>query len=55
VIEKRTLVEQAFGWMKTVGPMRTRRHRGGARVDWMFTFAATAYNLVRLRLLGAAA
>jgi transposase len=51
---KRKLVEQAFGWMKTVGLMRKLRHRGGALVDWMFTFTATAYNLVRLRTLGAA-
>ena len=50
---KRKLVEQAFGWMKTVGLMRTLRHRGGELVDWMFTFTATAYNLVRLRTLGA--
>jgi hypothetical protein len=34
---------------------RAAGHRGGARVEWMFTFAATAYNLVRLRTLGAAA
>jgi len=52
---KRKLVEQVFGWMKTVGLMRKLRHRGGERVDWMFTFAATADNLVRLRTLGAAA
>lgn len=51
---KRKLVEQAFGWMKTVGLMRKLRHRGGELVDWMFTFTATAYNLVRLRTLGAA-
>ena len=50
---KRKLVEQAFGWMKTVGLMRKLRHRGGELVDWMFTFTATAYNLVRLRTLGA--
>jgi transposase len=49
---KRKLVEQAFGWMKTVGLMRKLRHRGGELVDWMFTFTATAYNLVRLRTLG---
>jgi hypothetical protein len=51
---KRKLVEQAFGWMKTVGLMRKLRHRGGELVDWMFTCTATAYNLVRLRTLGAA-
>jgi transposase len=48
---KRKLVEQAFGWMKTVGLLRKLRHRGGARVDWVFTFTAAAYNLVRLRKL----
>ena len=34
---KRKLVEQAFGWMKTVGLLRKLRHRGGRLVDWMFT------------------
>ena len=45
---KRKLVEQVFGWMKTVGGLRKLRHRGIALVDWQLTFAATAYNLVRL-------
>jgi transposase len=48
---KRKLVEQAFGWMKTVGLLRKVRHRGGRLVDWIFTFAAAAYNLVRWRNL----
>ena len=48
---KRKLVEQVFGWMKTVGGLRKLRHRGGARVDWIVTFAAAAYNLIRLRTL----
>ena len=48
---KRTLVEQVFGWLKTVGGLRTLRHRGGALVDWIVTFAAAAYNLVRMRTL----
>jgi transposase len=48
---KRKLVEQTFGWMKTVGGMRKTRHRGVSRVEWMFTLAAAAYNLVRLRSL----
>ena len=48
---KRKLVEQAFGWMKTVGLLRKLRHRGGRLVDWIFTFAAAAYNLVRWRNL----
>ena len=48
---KRKLVEQAFGWMKTVGLFRKLRHRGGRLVDWIFTFGAAAYNLVRWRNL----
>jgi transposase len=48
---KRKLVEQAFGWMKTVGVLRKLHHRGRPRVDWIFTFHAAAYNLVRLRRL----
>jgi len=48
---KRKLVEQGFGWMKTVGGLRKLRHRGGALVGWIFTFTAAAYNLVRLRRL----
>ena len=49
--QKRKLVEQVFGWMKTVGGLRKLRHRGGLLVDWIVTFAAAAYNLVRLRTL----
>jgi transposase len=48
---KRKLVEQAFGWMKTVGLLRKLHHRGTPLVDWVFTFHAAAYNLVRLRRL----
>ena len=48
---KRKLVEQAFGWMKTVGLLRKLRHRGGRLVDWIFAFGAAAYNLVRWRNL----
>ena len=51
---KRKCVEEVFGWMKTVGTMRKTRHRGRDRVGWMFTFAAAAYNLVRIRNLMAA-
>ena len=48
---KRKLVEQVFGWMKTIGGLRKLRHRGGDLVDWVVTFTAAAYNLVRLRTL----
>lgn len=48
---KRKRVEEIFGWLKTIGLMRKTRHRGLARVGWMFTFTAAAYNLVRIRNL----
>jgi len=47
----RKRVEEIFGWMKTIGLLRKLRHRGEARVEWMFTFTAAAYNLVRARNL----
>jgi transposase len=52
--QKRKRVEEIFGWMKTVGGMRKLRHRGLQLVGWMFTFAAAAYNLVRIRNLSTA-
>jgi transposase len=52
--QKRKRVEEIFGWLKTVGGMRKLRHRGLELVDWMFTLAAAAYNLVRIRNLATA-
>jgi hypothetical protein len=52
---KRKRVEEIFGWIKTVAGLRKTKHRGRKRVGWMFTFAAAAYNLVRLRNLMPAA
>jgi transposase len=49
--KKRKLVEQIFGWLKTTAVLRQTRHRGRERVAWMFTFAAAAYNMVRIRNL----
>jgi hypothetical protein len=50
VIRKR--IEEANGWIKTVGGMAQTKFCGLARVNWMFQFKAAAYNLVRLpRLL----
>jgi len=51
---KRKRVEEIFGWLKTVGLLRKTRHRGRARVSWMFIFGLAAYNLVRLRNLAEA-
>jgi hypothetical protein len=49
--QKRKLVEQGFGWMKTIGGLRKLRHRGEPLVSWVFTFTAAADNIVRLRRL----
>ncbi len=48
---RRKRVEEVFGWMKTIGLMRKVRHRGREKVEWVFTFTAAAYNLVRSRSL----
>jgi len=52
---KRKRIEEIFGWIKSVALLRKVRHRGRARVGWMFTMAAAAYNLVRMRTLRVAA
>lgn len=50
--KKRKRIEESFGWLKTVALLRKVRHRGIFKVGWVFTFAAAAYNLVRMRTLG---
>jgi len=49
--KKRKRIEECFGWLKTVALLRKVRHRGTLKVDWIFTFACAAYNLVRMRNL----
>jgi hypothetical protein len=49
--KKRKRIEECFGWLKTIALLRKVRHRGLFKVDWVFTFACAAYNLVRLRNL----
>jgi hypothetical protein len=44
----RKRIEEAFGWIKTIAGQGKTRFRGRDRVGWAFTFAAAAYNLVRL-------
>ena len=48
---KRKLVEEAFGWGKTIGGLRKLHHRGREKVAWIFSFTNAAYNLVRMRTL----
>jgi transposase len=49
---KRKLIEQGFGWAKTVGGIRQVMVRGIKRVDQMFVLTMATYNLVRMRTLG---
>jgi hypothetical protein len=53
--QRRNRVEEIFGWLQTVALLRKTRHRGVARVGWMFTFAAAVDNVVRMRTLAAVA
>ena len=49
--QKRKLIEQGFGWVKFIGPIRQVMVRGLAKVDQVFVLAMTGYNLVRMRTL----
>jgi transposase len=52
---KRKLVEEAFGWGKTIAGLAKMKVRGLPRVRFKFTFAMAAYNLIRMpRLLAPA-
>jgi hypothetical protein len=48
---RRKRIEECFGWLKDIALLRKLKHRGLFKVAWMFTFAASAYNLVRMRRL----
>lgn len=50
--QKRKLIEQGFGWAKTVGHMRQVLVRGIQKVGQMFVLTMAGYNLTRLRSLG---
>jgi transposase len=51
---KRKRIEEVFGWIKTVASLRKLHYRGARKVEWVFTFATAAYNLVRMRNLATA-
>ena len=51
--QKRKLIEQGFGWAKFIGPIRQVMVRGLGRVDQLFVLTMAAYNLTRMRTLGA--
>lgn len=48
---RRKLVEEFFGWAKTVAGMRRARHVGRSKIRQCFELAAAAYNLVRMKNL----
>ncbi len=50
--KSRKRIEEVFGWLKMVGLFRQTRYRGVSKINWYFTLAVTAYNLVRMRNLG---
>ena len=53
---KRKRIEEPFGWIKTIGGLRKSRYRGRDLVEWFFVLTATAYNLIRIpKILAAAA
>jgi transposase len=52
--KKRKLVEQIFGWSKTVGTLRKLKHRGLDLVHSISLLNLTAYNLIRIRNLALA-
>jgi hypothetical protein len=49
---KRKRIEECFGCLKEIALLRKLKHRGQFKVAWIFTFAAAAYNPVRMRNLG---
>jgi transposase len=51
----RKRIEEVFGWLKITGQFRQTRYRGVTKINWYFTLAVTAYNLVRMRNLGVCA
>jgi transposase len=45
---KRKLVEEIFGWLKTIGLIRRPHFRGKRKVGFAFTFALSVYNVLRI-------
>ncbi len=47
-LRRRKLIEEAFGWIKTVGGLRKTRHKGLAKLSGQALFTFAAYNLTRI-------
>lgn len=52
-LRKRKLVEEIFGWLKTVGQMRRPMFRGKQKIGFAFKFAVSVYNILRISNLTA--
>jgi transposase len=50
-IQKRKLIEQIFGWVKSAGCIRQVKIRGIPRVGALFDLALSIYNIVRMQNL----
>jgi len=50
-MQRRKWIERCFAWIKGPAGLRQTKFRGLARVGWNFTFAAAAYNLLRITRL----
>jgi hypothetical protein len=50
---KRKLVEEIFGWLKTISLIRRPHFRGRDKIDFAFTFALGVYNILRITNLTA--
>ena len=54
--QKRKLVEEPFGWGKTIGGLARPMLRGVEKLAFKFTLTMAAYDLIKLpRLIAAAA
>ena len=51
---KRKLIEEVWGWMKTVGGFRKTRFKGRLRTEVAAYLVGTAYNLLRIARLAPA-
>lgn len=45
---KRKLIEQGFGWLKSIGRMRKTTLRGVGKNNFIFSLRVAAYNLTRM-------
>lgn len=48
---RRKIVEEVFGWLKTIAGFRKARWVGRACIEWRYLFALAAFNLVRMTTL----